>query len=96
MNVATESKQSEEAPRESETKFRLLFERSPDAMLLLDGDVFVDCNQAAVQMMRCASKEQLLALCPYDSSPERQPDGRLSVEKARVLIDMAHRQGSMR
>ena len=96
MNVTAESRQSEEAPGKSELKFRLLFEKSPDAMLLLDGDTFVDCNQAAVKMMRCASKEQLLALCPYDISPERQPDGRLSVEKARELIDMAHRQGSLR
>ncbi|MBE9472440.1 MAG: PAS domain-containing protein, partial [Chloroflexi bacterium] len=72
MNVAadaTEPKWSKETPRESETKFRLLFERSPDAMLLLDGDVFVDCNQAAVEMMRCSSKEQLLALDLYDISP---------------------------
>jgi PAS domain-containing protein len=34
-----------EALRESEAKFRLLFEKSPDAMLLLDGDVFIDCNR---------------------------------------------------
>ncbi|HEC36159.1 MAG TPA: PAS domain S-box protein, partial [Anaerolineae bacterium] len=93
---ATEPKQSEEAPRESEAKFRLLFERSPNAMLLLDGDVFIDCNQAAVEMMRCSGKEQLLALHPYDISPERQPDGRLSVERARELIDMAHQEGSLR
>ncbi len=45
MNVAadaTEPRQSEESPREDEAKFRLLFEKSPDAMLLLDRDVFVD------------------------------------------------------
>ncbi|RLC91308.1 MAG: histidine kinase, partial [Chloroflexi bacterium] len=64
MNVTAESRQSEEAPEKSELKFRLLFEKSPDAMLLLDGDTFVDCNQAAVKMMRCTSKEQLLALRP--------------------------------
>jgi PAS domain S-box-containing protein len=96
MNVTTESRQSEEAPGESEAKFRLLFEKSPDAMLLLDGDVFVDCNLAAVGMMDCSSKEQLLALRPYDISPERQPDGRLSVEKARDLTATAFREGSLR
>jgi len=96
MNVATESKQSEESPRESEAKFRLLFENSPDAMLLLDGDAFVDCNQAAVEMMRCSSKEQLLALDLYDISPERQPDGQISSEKARDLVATAFREGSLR
>ncbi|MCD6552448.1 MAG: PAS domain S-box protein [Anaerolineae bacterium] len=96
VNAATEPRQSEKAPRESEAKFRLLFDRSPNAMLLLDGDVFIDCNQAAVEMMRCSGKEQLLALHPYDISPERQPDGRLSVEGARELIDIAHQEGSLR
>ena len=99
MNVATdaaETRQLEETPRESETKFQLLFEKSPDAMLLLDEDVFVDCNQAAVEMMSCASKEQLLTLHPYDISPERQPDGRLSSEKAHDLIATAFREGSAR
>jgi PAS domain S-box-containing protein len=99
MNVATdatESKQSEVTPRQSEAEFRLLFEKSPDAMLLLDGDVFIDCNQAAVEMTGCASKEQLLALHPYDISPARQPDGGLSTEKARDLIAIAFREGSLR
>ena len=99
MNVAadaTEPKWSKETPKESEAKFRLLFEKSPDAMLLLDGDVFVDCNQAAVEMMRCSSKEQLLALDLYDISPERQPDGRFSSEKARDLTAAAFREGSLR
>ncbi|HHR85624.1 MAG TPA: PAS domain S-box protein, partial [Candidatus Acetothermia bacterium] len=95
MNATTDPKQSEEAPRGNEARFRLLFEKSPDAMLLLDEDAFVDCNQAAVEMMGCACKEQLLALHPYDISPERQPDGRLSSEKASELIAKAHQQGSL-
>ena len=93
---ATEPRQSEETLGESEAKFRLLFEKSPDAMLLFDGDVFVDCNQAAVEMMRSSSKEQALGLHPYDISPERQPDGRLSIEKARHLTAAAFRGGSLR
>jgi len=96
MNVTTVPRQSDESPRESEAEFRLLFEKSPDAMLLLDGDTFIDCNQAAVEMMGCASKEELLALHPYDISPEKQPDGRISIEKARELIDIAHQEGSLR
>ena len=92
---AIEPKWLKETPRESEAEFRLLFEKSPDAMLLLDGDVFIDCNQAAAEMMHCASKQQLLALHLYDISPERQPDGRLSTEKAHALIATAFREGSV-
>ncbi|MBE9471505.1 MAG: PAS domain-containing protein, partial [Chloroflexi bacterium] len=99
LNVCTDATnhvQAQEALKESESKFRLLFEESADAMLLLDGDVFVDCNQAAVEMMRCSSKDQLLFLNPHDISPEKQPDGRLSSEKATDLIATAFEEGSLR
>ncbi len=92
----TERKQTEEALRESERKFRLLFDRSPDAMLLLDGDKFVDCNPAAVRMLRGASKEEILSLTPAQLSPKRQPDGRSSIEKSVEMIEKAFAQGTWR
>jgi PAS domain-containing protein len=51
-----------------ESALRLLFERSPDPILLIDGEVFVDCNQAAVEMLRYASKIDLLSARPSDLS----------------------------
>jgi PAS domain-containing protein len=59
----------------SEGALRLVFERSPDAILLLDDGVFIDCNQAAVDMLRAVGKDELLALSPSDLSPALQPDG---------------------
>lgn len=81
---------------DSNTLLRVLFERSSDAMLLLDGDVFVDCNQAAVAMMGCGSKAELLALHPYDISPPFQPDGQCSIAKTRKVLRQAYQQGSLR
>jgi PAS domain S-box-containing protein len=92
----TERKRTEKALQKSERKFRSLFENSADAMLLLDGNVFVDCNPAAVKMMHCADKEQLLSLHPAELSPERQPDGRLSFDKANELIAEAFKKKSLR
>ena len=92
----TERKIADEALKSSERKFRSLFENSADAILLLDGDVFTDCNQAAVSMMRCSGKEQLLSMHPWELSPEKQPDGRLSVEKAKDMIATAFEKGSNR
>ncbi len=89
-------KNMEETVRESEEKFRLLFEKSVDAALLLDGDTFVDCNEAALELMRCTAKNQLVGLRPSDISPERQPDGRLSSEKAEELADVALGEGVSR
>ena len=70
------------------TMFQLLFERSADAMLLFDPEagVFVDCNQAAVELMRGQTKEQLLNAGPDDFSPAMQPDGTLSAVRTAEAV----------
>jgi PAS domain S-box-containing protein len=82
-----------EALEESDEKFKLIFEKSADPTVLVDGETFIDCNEAALELMHASSKEQLIGLAPYDISPERQPDGRLSREKARELISVTLKNG---
>ena len=90
----TERRRSEEDRQESERLFRLLFERSGDANLLIDGDRFVDCNQATVEILGATDKSAVLGLHPSELSPPFQPDGRPSREKADEILALAHRQGS--
>ncbi len=77
-------------------QYRQLFERSADANLILDGDKFVDCNEATVRMLRYESKEALLQTHPSELSPEFQADGRSSFEKANEIIAVALQEGSQR
>ncbi|NBD96372.1 MAG: EAL domain-containing protein [Gammaproteobacteria bacterium] len=70
--------------------FRQVFRASEDAILLLEGNEFIDCNEAAVRMLRCSSKEDILPVPPWGLSPEFQPDGRRSTEKAREMIEIAY------
>jgi two-component system NtrC family sensor kinase len=67
----------------SELALRHVFERSPDAILLLDGGIFIDCNQAAVDMLYAAGKDELLSLSPSDLSPTIQPDGTSSAKRSK-------------
>lgn len=94
----SERKKVESALRESENRFRLMFESTADALLLLDPKIgqFVDCNQATMDMLRCHDKSQILPLHPAKLSPPHQPDGRSSTEKAEDMIATAMRNGSHR
>ena len=80
--------------REREQLFRTLFDQSGDANLLLDHERFFDCNEAAVRLLRAANREQVLGRQPAELSPEFQPDGRRSAEKAEEIIAAAFREGS--
>jgi PAS domain S-box-containing protein len=73
--------------RLQESKFRTLIEHSPDALLLLDRNSFVDCNDAALRLMGAGSREQLIGKTPIEMSPEFQPDGSSSRVRARQIIN---------
>ena len=83
---------------DTDAMFRLLFERSADAMTLQDPltGVFLDVNDASVRMTGAPNKAMLLNGNPAAISPERQPDGLLSVEKMKDVIQIAVQRGSHR
>ncbi len=76
--------------RESERRFLTLFDNAPDAIVVIDGDsgrlLAVNSNAEAMYGM---SRERLLHVKPWELSPEYQPDGQRSAEKAKHMIDRA-------
>jgi signal transduction histidine kinase len=88
------------------TSYRDIFEHSPDAILIIEGDRFVDCNPAAVRMLRFPNKTALLerysgateagglSAHPAEMSPPSQPDGRDSFEKAEEILALTFERGS--
>ena len=97
IGVALVRKQQEDALLESEARHRLLFDGSRDAMMTMAAPSwkFASGNPAALEMFGARDVAEFIALGPWDVSPERQPDGRLSADKAREAIETALREGSL-
>jgi len=76
-----------------ETKFRVVFESSRDAIMLLDKQGFFDCNRATLEMFGLSSKEEFVVLHPAELSPPAQPDGVDSRTAADRLIEGAFEKG---
>lgn len=84
----TERKKAEATLKESETKFRTLFETANDAIFLMDQNVFIDCNPRVLEMFGC-KKEDIIGTNPLNFSPEIQPDGSRSSDAALEKINSA-------
>ena len=72
---------------ENEQRYRVLFDDSPVGVFLMT-DIFIDCNKEACRIWQC-EREDIIGQSPIDFSPEMQPDGRPSVEKAREHLEAA-------
>ncbi|MCP4674622.1 MAG: PAS domain S-box protein, partial [Deltaproteobacteria bacterium] len=92
----TDRKRVEKALRDSEAKFRTLYESSSDAVMLLDEKGFFDCNAATLKIFGYASKEEFCDKHPAELSPPKQPDGTDSMTLANDRINMAIKEGSNR
>lgn len=86
----------EEAFRISALRYQLLFDSSRDALMTLEPPSwqFTSANQATLQMFGASSVAEFTSLGPWNVSPEWQPDGGLSSEKAQEVIATAMREGS--
>jgi len=82
--------------RSAEEKFRVLFEHSANAHIIFDTDTIIDCNHAAVEMMRCSTKLELLAMSPDQLAPTIQPDGTYSPERRLEIWELTRGVGHLR
>lgn len=78
---------------ESEKQFMDVLYASHDAILLIDSEKFVDCNEATALMLGYENREDFLMTHPSELSPELQPDGLSSFDKANEMMKTALAKG---
>jgi PAS domain S-box-containing protein len=86
--------QTEKMLKDSEVKFKNLYESSSDAIMLLDEKGFFDCNKATLDIFGCRDKQEFCSKHPADLSPVNQPCGTDSMILANERIATAMQAGS--
>jgi len=81
---------------EAKEKFAFLYQNSNDAIMQLSPPdwQFTAGNPATIKMFQVKSEEEFVSLAPWELSPEYQPDGQRSSDKAKAMIDKAIKEGS--
>jgi PAS domain S-box-containing protein len=88
----TSLKRAEQALSDSEARYRTIFEKSTDAVILMNGTI-IDCNPAAEQLFGYA-REQIIGHDPVEFSPPVQPDSAESREAAATYNLAAYEWGT--
>jgi diguanylate cyclase (GGDEF)-like protein/PAS domain S-box-containing protein len=84
----TQHIETQEILKESEKRYRGIFDNANDGFLILYQGRVVDCNQRALDLFG-TTRERFLGLALCDFSPCHQPDGTLSEEKVNEMFAAA-------
>ena len=84
----TRLKQAETALRESDRRYRTLFDSAQDALLVLRDERIIECNPKCEEIFGLPAAG-IVGRSPYELSPPRQPDGRDSPHAAREYMARA-------
>ncbi|MBU0706683.1 response regulator, partial [Patescibacteria group bacterium] len=99
INVCIERQLSINELRKTEkilVKFKVMFESSRDAIMTLEPPSwrFTSGNPATVKMFGAKDEAEFISKEPWELSPEFQPDGTASSEKAQRMIQRTMDEGS--
>lgn len=96
VKYKTTHEQAIKALQESEIRHRALYESSRDAIMTLEPPnwLFTSGNLSTLQMFLAKDEVEFTSREPWELSPEWQPDGRRSGDKAKEVIGIAMREGS--
>ncbi|MFX1500973.1 MAG: PAS domain S-box protein [Promethearchaeota archaeon] len=85
----TEKKKAEELLKQSEEKYRMIFNGANDPIGIMDEKNIIDCNDIFVKLFKYNNKDEIIGNPPWKISPIKQPDGKDSIKKANEFIEKA-------
>jgi PAS domain S-box-containing protein len=92
--LAIDRKRAEQALRESEEKFRALFEASSQGVMLHDEEKFLEVNPATLRILGYNSASEIVGKHPSETSAPIQPNGERAEVLARQYIEECMANGS--
>ena len=79
----------------SNDRYKVVFDTSSDAIMLLDERGFFDCNPATLRVFGYATKEDFCGKSPAEHSPPTQPNGNDSTALTKTWMTEAYQKGSV-
>jgi len=89
VNVTSIESMKKEMFINTQSIFETLFRTSPDGILLIENEVFIETNQKMIDIFGYVSKEEFLKLSPLDLMPKRQADRGYSLIALTQMKDLA-------
>lgn len=90
LSDVTGEREVRQALRDVEGRYRAMVEHAPHGLVVIDAeaDALLDFNDRALEIFG-RSREEMAGSLPYEFSPERQPDGRRSIDAAHAYLQRA-------
>jgi len=92
----TESINSKKLLEKSEKKYKDIFDKTVDAVMVIKDGLFIECNESVLKMFGYDDKKSFFKIHPSKISPETQFDGSNSFTKAEEMMKIALEEGSNR
>ncbi|RLA70348.1 MAG: hypothetical protein DRG09_03445 [Epsilonproteobacteria bacterium] len=94
VNTTSHEVMEQEALKQAQSTFEILFEKSPDGIVLVENDSFIECNQKILDIFGYTNKESFLNATPLQIFPKRQPDGSHSFTKLKKMKKTVLKSGN--
>jgi len=94
VNTTGHEAMEQEALRQAQSTFEILFQKSPDGIVLIENNRLIECNQKILDIFGYTSKETFLNTTPLQIFPRRQPDGSHSFIKLKQMREKVLESGN--